>query len=272
MHGLERFSLAGKHALVTGASRGIGRAIARALAGAGAEVALTARSRTELETAAKEIEAAHGRAIAVECDVTDGEAIRRCAERVVAEFGTIDILVNNAGGPVFNTPFLDLREEGWHKVIDLNLTSVMRFSHVVGHYMRDQRSGSVINITSPSTFRPWPAITPYGAAKSAVLNLTQALAQEWAQYHVRVNALSPGWIRTDLNRAFTENETAAASTAADVPLGRWGEPEDVAGAAVWLASDAASYVTGAHIAIDGGLTVAVPEDWHALRVERTWRR
>ena len=272
MRGVERFSLAGKRALVTGASRGIGREIADAFAGAGAAVALAARSRDDLETAAKDIEAAGGRAIAVECDVTDADTIQHCVRAVAAEYGGIDVLVNNAGGPLFNAPFLDMRESGWHKVIELNLTSVMRVSQAVGTYMRDQRSGSVINITSPSTFRPWPAITAYGAAKAAVLNLTQALAQEWAPYGIRVNAISPGWIRTEINRVFTENETAAATTARDVPLGRWGEPEDIAGAALWLASDAASYVTGAHIAIDGGLSVAVPEDWQALRVDRTWQR
>jgi NAD(P)-dependent dehydrogenase (short-subunit alcohol dehydrogenase family) len=271
MQGTERFSLSGKRALVTGASRGIGREIADAFAAAGAAVALASRSIDELETAAKDIEGAGGRALAIECDVTDAEAIQRCVRTAATELGTIDILVNNAGGPVFNAPFLELREAGWHKVIDLNLTSVVRVTQAVGAYMRDQRSGSVINITSPSTFRPWPAITPYGAAKAAVLNLTQALAQEWAQYGIRVNAISPGWIRTEINRAFTDNEVAAAATARDVPLGRWGEPGDVAGAAIWLASDAASYVTGAHIAIDGGLSVAVPEDWRALRVDRTWQ-
>jgi NAD(P)-dependent dehydrogenase (short-subunit alcohol dehydrogenase family) len=271
LRGVERFSLGGKRALVTGASRGIGREIARAFAGAGASVALAARSLRDLENAAEEIEQEGGRALAIECDVTDADAIERCVRTTASELGGIDVLVNNAGGPVFNSPFLDMREAGWHKVLDLNLTSVVRFSQAVGAHMAAQRWGSVINITSPSTLRPWPAITPYGAAKAAVLNLTQALAQEWAEYGVRVNAISPGWIRTEINRAFTDNDEAAAATAADVPLGRWGEPDDISGAAVWLASDAASYVTGAHIAIDGGLTVAVPEDWRALRVARTWQ-
>ncbi len=153
-----------------------------------------------------------------------------------------------------------------YKIINLNLTSVMRLSQRVGRHMVARGTGSVINVTSPATLRPWPAITAYGAAKAAVLNLSQALAQEWAAAHVRVNAVSPGWIRTDINRAFTQNAAAEAATAVDVPLGRWGVPDDVCGALLWLASDASSYVTGAHITIDG----AVPEDWRALRIDRTW--
>jgi len=202
---LDRLRLDGKVALVTGASRGIGAAIARAMAEAGASLALATRER------------------------------------------------------------------GWHKVMELNLTSVVRFCQAVGEHMSARQSGSVINITSPAALRPWPAITAYGAAKAAVLNLTQALAQEWAHEQVRVNAISPGWIRTEINRVFTENDAARAATASEVPLGRWGEPDEVAAVALWLASDAASYVTGAHITVDGGLSVAVPEDWRALRTERTWK-
>jgi NAD(P)-dependent dehydrogenase (short-subunit alcohol dehydrogenase family) len=269
--GLDRFSLAGKRALVTGASRGIGRAIASALAEAGADVALTARSLPELEAAAEEIRAGGPRAVAIESDVLDPEACARAVETAVRELGGIDILVNNAGGPVFNALFLEMREAGWHKVIELNLTSVMRMSQLVGRHMHAEGGGSVVNITSPATFRPWPAIAAYSAAKAAVLNLTQVLAQEWAERGVRVNAISPGWIRTEINRVFLESDDASTTTAADIPLARWGDPDDVVGAVIWLASDAASYVTGAHIAVDGGLSVAVPEDWKALRVQRTWQ-
>jgi NAD(P)-dependent dehydrogenase (short-subunit alcohol dehydrogenase family) len=268
--GTDRFSLAGRVALVTGASRGIGEAIARCFAAAGADVALVARSETELDRVAGAIRDGGRRALAIPCDVTDSARVGTAVEEAIEQLGDVDVLVNNAGGPVFNSSFLDMRESGWHKVLDLNLTSVVRFSQHVGRHMTARGHGSVINITSPAVLRPWPAITAYSAAKAAVLNLSQALAQEWAAQHVRVNAVSPGWIRTEINRTFTENETAEAATANDVPLGRWGVPDDVCGAALWLASDASSYVTGAHIAIDGGLTVAVPEDWRALRVERTW--
>jgi len=268
--GIERFSLGGKVALVTGASRGIGEAIVRCFAAAGADVALVARSQSELERIAADIRSHGRRALVIPCDVTDADGVGAAVALGIEQLGCIDVLVNNAGGPIFNSAFLDMREAGWHKVLELNLTSVVRFSQHVGRHMTARGAGSVINITSPATLRPWPGITAYGAAKAAVLNLSQALAQEWAAEHVRVNAVSPGWIRTEINRTFTDNAKAEAATAADVPLGRWGVPDDVCGALLWLASDASSYVTGAHIAIDGGLTVAVPEDWRALRVERTW--
>jgi gluconate 5-dehydrogenase len=138
--------------------------------------------------------------------------------------------------------------------------------------MVDRGSGSIINNGSPGVARPWPGISAYSAAKAAVLNLTRVLAQEWGRSGVRVNMISPGWIRTDVNEAFSGNAAASAQITDDIPLGRWGEISDVVGAAVWLASDAASYVTGAHITIDGGLTSAVPEDWRSLRVERRWQQ
>jgi NAD(P)-dependent dehydrogenase (short-subunit alcohol dehydrogenase family) len=183
---------------------------------------------------------------------------------------SIDILVNNAGGPLFNAPFLDVRDEGWRRLMALNLDSVVEFCRLVGRHMTARGSGSIVNITSISTFRPWPAIAGYGAAKAAVLNLTQTLAQEWGRDGVRINAISPGWIRTRINQAFVDSEEASQATGESVPIGRWGEPADVAAAALWLASDAAAYVTGAHIPVDGGLSVAVPEDWRELRINRGW--
>jgi NAD(P)-dependent dehydrogenase (short-subunit alcohol dehydrogenase family) len=267
--GLEMFSLDGKAALVTGASRGMGAAIALACAEAGAELAIAARSFPELEATAARVEAAGGRALPIRCDVTSSEDIARCANEALAGLGRIDVLVNNAGGPMFNAPFLATREEGLEKVINLNLTSVLRFCRRVGAHMVERGCGSIINIGSVATFRPWPALTAYGVAKAGVISLTQALAQEWGRDGVRVNAVSPGWIDTEINRAFTES-SAVATIADDVPMGRWGETDDVAGVAVWLASDASSYVTGANIPVDGGLSVAVPEDWRSLRVERLW--
>lgn len=268
--GPERFSLHGRVALVTGASRGIGAAVAIDLASAGASVGLVARSAEALEAVAQQVRSYGARAVVAICDVTDDMAVHQAVERTLDELGAVDVLVNNAGGPVFNAPFLDTRMSGWERVMDLNLTSVVRVTQAVGAHMVERGRGSVINITSPAVLRPWPAISAYSAAKAAVLNLTQVLAQEWAADGVRVNAVSPGWIRTEINRAFTDDADSAQATSDDIPLGRWGEPDDVCGSILWLASDASAYVTGTHLAVDGGLTAAVPEDWRALRVDRAW--
>jgi NAD(P)-dependent dehydrogenase (short-subunit alcohol dehydrogenase family) len=267
---VEMFSLAGKTALVTGASRGMGAAIALGLATAGADVAVTARSESDLRATAAAITDAGRRALAVAGDVTVAADVDAVVGQVIRDFGQIDILVNNAGGPLFNAAFLDMRPEGWSRLIDLNLTSVASCCRAVGAHMVERGSGTIINMGSPATLRPWPAIAAYSAAKAAVLNLTQVLAQEWARAGVRVNIISPGWIKTDVNEAFATNDRASAQICNDVPLGRWGRVDDILGAAIWLASDAAGYVTGAHIAIDGGLTAAVPEDWRSLRVRRDW--
>ena len=269
--GVEIFSLAGKTALVTGASRGMGAGLAVAMAEAGADVVVTARSAGDLDVVAAAVEAAGRAALAVPADVTVASDVDRVVAAAIAKFGRIDILVNNAGGPIFNAPFLDLRPDGWQRLIDLNLTSVATCCRAVGRHMVDRGSGSVINNGSPGVLRPWPAISAYSAAKAAVLNLTQVLAQEWGSSGVRVNMISPGWIRTDVNKAFTDNVSASTAISDDIPLGRWGDVADVVGAAIWLASDAASYVTGTHIPIDGGLTSAVPEDWRSLRVRRDWQ-
>jgi NAD(P)-dependent dehydrogenase (short-subunit alcohol dehydrogenase family) len=268
--GTDIFSLAGKTALVTGASRGIGAGLAVGLARAGADVAVTARSEAALVEVADSVADTSRRSLAIPADLTAAGDVDRLVAHAIAEFGHIDILVNNAGGPVFNAAFLETRPEGWARLIDLNLNSVAACCRTVGAHMVERGTGSVINMGSPATFRPWPAIGAYSAAKAAVLNLTQVLAQEWARSGVRVNIISPGWIRTDVNEAFNASPRASEQICDTVPLGRWGEIDDILGAVIWLASDAAAYVTGAHIAIDGGLTIAVPEDWQSLRVRRDW--
>jgi NAD(P)-dependent dehydrogenase (short-subunit alcohol dehydrogenase family) len=269
--GVAMFSLAGKAAVVTGASRGMGAGIALAMAEAEADVVVTARSQERLEVVAAAVEAAGRRGLAVVADVTQPDDVDRLVESALSAFGQIDVLVNNAGGPVFNAPFLATRPAGWDRLIALNLTSVATCCRAFGRHMVERRRGSIINIGSPGVLRPWPGISAYSAAKAAVLNLTQVLAQEWGRSGVRVNMISPGWIRTDVNAAFTSSPEAEAEIADDVPLNRWGEIKDITGAVVWLASDASAYVTGAHIPIDGGLTSAVPEDWQSLRIERRWQ-
>ena len=257
--GADLFSLAGRRALVTGASRGIGRAIALAYARAGADLAVLARSVEHLQTLADKIRA-HGReAIVVTCDVAEAEDVSSAVERVLQEFGHLDVLVNNAGGPVFNAPFLEIRPEGFLRVLELNLMSVVRFCQAVGSQMVERRKGSIINIDSIGATHPAPLVSPYCASKAAVVNLTQALAQEWAGAAVRVNCLSPGLIDTDINRSLVEHPEVGRTMASVVPLGRWGHPGDLVGAAIWLASDASAYVTGAVIPVNGGIGVVAPQ-------------
>jgi NAD(P)-dependent dehydrogenase (short-subunit alcohol dehydrogenase family) len=251
--------LTDRTALVTGASRGIGREIALAYADAGADVAVLSRSRTELEELADEIQGRGRAALALPCDVTDPDQIASAVGEALEGLGKIDILVNNAGGPLFNAPFLEIRPEGWRRALDLNLLSVVGFCRAVGAHMVERASGSIINIDSIGAAHPGPFVSPYCAAKAAVVNLTWVLAQEWGSAGVRVNAVSPGWVRTEINQAIFSQPELAESIARRVPLGRWGEPGDVAGVAVWLASDASSYVTGAHIPIDGGVGVVAPQ-------------
>src|SRR5947209_6873132 len=163
------FSLAGKAALVTGASRGMGAGLAVALAEAGADVVVTARSKASLDEVAAAVISSGRRALAVPGDVTAAPDVERVVAEAIARFGQIDILINNAGGPLFNAPFLDMRPEGWNRLIELNLTSVATCCRVVGAHMVNRGSGTVINIGSPATFRPWPGISAYSAAKAAVL-------------------------------------------------------------------------------------------------------
>jgi NAD(P)-dependent dehydrogenase (short-subunit alcohol dehydrogenase family) len=179
--------------------------------------------------------------------------------RVLEELGQIDVLVNNAGGPLFNAPFLSIREDGWRRAIDLNLLSVVHLCQAVGAHMVERGSGSVINVDSIGAVHPGPFVAPYCASKAAVVNLTWVLAQEWGPAGVRVNAVSPGWVRTEINRNVYERSELAETIADRIPLRRWGDPEDLIGVALWLASEASEYVTGAHIPIDGGVGVVAPQ-------------
>lgn len=261
--GAESFLLKGKQVLVTGASRGIGAAIAISCGRAGADVALLARSPDALDEVAGCVREAGRRALPIACDVRDSDQVAAAVQQVITELGAVDVLVNNAGGPVFQAPFLDVREAGWDKVIDLNLNSVMRLSQQCGRHMVERGAGSIINIASVHPGRVWPAIVPYTTAKAAVVHLSQALAVAWGDAGVRVNAVCPGWFRTTINDAYLQDRDAASQAIDAVPLGRWGEPEELADVVVWLASDAARYVTGAVIPVDGGLAVGLSRTWQA---------
>lgn len=248
------FSLEGKVALVTGASRGIGKAIAIALAEFGADVAVAARTVEALEQTAKEVQALGRRSLVVPCDVTDSGQTERMVEQILGELGGLEVVVNNAGGSRFMAPLLGVREDGWDKSINVNLKSVYLVCKAAGPHLLRQEKGSVINISSVAGVQASPTLSFYSAAKWGVIGVTRTLAKEWGGTGVRVNAISPGAVDTDIWGNLTEDPNFVRTLIAPIPMGRWAQPEEIAGACVFLASDAASFVTGANIVIDGGAT------------------
>jgi NAD(P)-dependent dehydrogenase (short-subunit alcohol dehydrogenase family) len=203
------FSLAGKKALVTGASRGIGEVIAVAFARAGADVALTARTEAGLAETARQIRGLGRQAVEIPADLSNREAAVDSVRVALEELGQLDIVVNNAGGSSFVTPFLDLRQSGWDKVLRLNLDATMWICQAAGAHMTARGMGSVINVASVAGLAGAPFLAPYGAAKAAVVALTKTLAVEWGRSGVRVNALCPGWTATDLNRVMWDAPAGA---------------------------------------------------------------
>jgi NAD(P)-dependent dehydrogenase (short-subunit alcohol dehydrogenase family) len=251
------FDLTGKTAMITGASRGIGQVIAAAMADAGADLALVARGAEGLEHTARLVEERGRKAFVIQADVTAQEAVEGAVSAAIQRLGHVDILVNNAGGSNFVVPFTDLRLRGWDKIMTLNLSSAVYACHAIGKHMLERQSGTIINVASVAGVMSAPWLAPYGAAKAGLISLTKSLAVEWAQGGVRVNALCPGWTATDLNRNLWEDPVAGPGTVATVPMQRWARPEEMAGPAVFLASDASSYLTGQTIVVDGGQTAAV---------------
>jgi NAD(P)-dependent dehydrogenase (short-subunit alcohol dehydrogenase family) len=246
------FDLTGRKALVTGASRGIGQAIAVALAEHGADIALNSRNAEALEKVAAQVEQHGRRAVVAPADVTDRAAVDGMVEAAAAGLGGLDILVNNAGGTAFMVPFTELRFAGWEKVMRLNVDSTVHVLQATAPHLLRAGRASVINVASVAGLGATPTLSPYGASKSAVISLTRSLAVEWATTGVRVNALCPGWTATELNRSLWENEQASAGLVATIPMGRWGRAEEMAGPAVFLASDASSFMTGQVLVVDGG--------------------
>lgn len=247
--------LEGKTALVTGASRGIGRSIALAYAAAGADVAVLARNAALLEEVAAEIGMLGRQAVVLVADVTDPDAVATAVGRAIGDLGHLDIVVNNAGGNSFTSPFVGMRHSGWAKIMALNLDSTVHVCQAVGAHLVEQGSGSVINVASVAGLGAMPFMSHYGAAKAAVLSLTRSLAVEWAHAGVRVNALVPGWVATDLTDFARTNEEVGQALISRVPMQRWATPDEMSGPAVFLASDASSFMTGQALVIDGGLTI-----------------
>ena len=252
---MANFDLAGRVALVTGASAGLGRHFAGVLARAGAAVALAARRRELLDDAVHEIAARGGRAAAVPCDVTDGASVRAAVGAAEAALGPLDILVNNAGIAI-TKPVLQHSEAEWDRVVDTNLKGAWLLSRELAErWVTAKRGGRIVNIASLLALRPDRHVPSYCAAKAGLVHLTHTLAMELARKGITVNAIAPGYFETDMNRAFMHSEAGRAMTAR-IPMARSGEAEDLDGALLLLASDAGAYITGAVIPVDGGHAVA----------------
>jgi 2-deoxy-D-gluconate 3-dehydrogenase len=247
---LDKFSLKGKVALVTGSSRGLGAAIAVALAEAGASVAV--HGSTQPPAATQELVAKTGvDCIALAGDVGDASICARLVDETVGHFGSIDILVNNAG-IIRRSPAVEYSEEDWQAVIDVNLSSVFRLTQHAGRHMLAKGYGKIINIASLLSFQGGILVPSYAAAKGGVGQLTKAFANEWASKGVNVNAIAPGYYATDNTEALRNNPERSRQILERIPAGRWGQPDDLAGAAVFLASAASDYVHGHILVVDGG--------------------
>jgi NAD(P)-dependent dehydrogenase (short-subunit alcohol dehydrogenase family) len=248
--------LDGKVALVTGGSKGIGRAIALRFAGAGADIALAARGQQELEGTAEEVENLGRRALSVPTDVSDLKQVTALVEKTAKDLGTIDILVNNAGAAPFRAPVERIQEEGFEKYFKVSFISAFYCTKAAAPILLNGGDGSVINIASVAGFTASPGLAYYASAKAALISFTRTVAHEWAQLGVRVNAVAPGWIETDMNEALREDQGWYEGVRQTIPMGRWGRAEEVAEVALFLASDAASYITGSVIVVDGGQTIS----------------
>ncbi|MEO8075650.1 MAG: SDR family NAD(P)-dependent oxidoreductase [Acidobacteriota bacterium] len=249
---LDRFRLDGKVALVTGGARGLGLTMATALAEAGADIALSGRSHESCQAAAEGIAASTGRKVrAFAADVTKLEDVERLASEAERELGQIDILVNNAGINI-RGPVQDLTEADWDAVIDTNLKGPFLCARAIGPRMVARGWGRVINLGSVLGVIALPGRAPYASSKAGIINLTRVLALEWAGTGVTANALCPGAFGTEMNKPLMDDPVKYAQFVAQIPMGRWGEVEELTGAVVFLASEASSYVTGTTLFVDGG--------------------
>lgn len=248
---LDKFGLDGKVALVTGAASGLGASMARALAEAGADVAVHCRTAGQAGVVVDGITEGGRRAVEVSGEMAEKTVSARLVERVIDAFGQIDILINNAG-TIRRTPAVDYSEEDWAAVIEVNLSSVFRLSQAAGRHMIAQGSGKIVNIASLLSFQGGVTVPAYTASKSAVAGLTKALSNEWAKFNINVNAIAPGYFATNNTAALQADETRNRQILERIPAGRWGDPDDLQGSAVFLSSAASDYMNGHVLVVDGG--------------------
>ncbi len=246
------FDLSGKIAIVTGGSRGIGREIALGMANYGADVVVASRKQEDLDVVADEIRKLGRKSAAIATHMRNREDIEKLVEATLEQFGKIDILVNNAGTNPYFGPFLQMEERTWDQIMTVNLKGYYLLAQAVSKGMIERKTGNIINVASTGGRRASPGLGAYSISKAGVIMLTQVLAQELGPHGIRVNAIAPGVIQTRFAEALWSNEAILNRTLSQSPLGRIGQPEEIAGVCVWLASDASSFVTGQTIVLDGG--------------------
>jgi gluconate 5-dehydrogenase len=250
------FDLTGKRALITGSSQGIGFALARGLAGAGAEIVLNGRTVERLEAAAERLRGEGASVRTLAFDATDHAAVRAAVDGFEAETGAIDILVNNAGMQ-HRTPLEDFDPEIFERLMRTNVSTVFNVGQAVARHMIGRGAGKIVNICSVQTALARPGIAPYTASKGAVANLTKGMAADWAKHGIQVNGLAPGYFKTELTSALVADEAFTAWLSQRTPAGRWGDVEELVGACVFLAAPASSFVNGHILFVDGGMSACV---------------
>jgi len=247
------FTLTGKVGLVTGASRGLGQYFARALARAGADLIITSRDAATLESFQSEIVAVGQRALPLPLDVCDYDSIQATVQAAIAHYGKIDVLVNNAGCNI-RKPALEVTWEDWNTILDTNLRGAFFVSQAVARHMVPRKYGRIINIGSVTCVAGYAGLGPYGASRGGIKQLTMSLADDWGIHGITVNCLAPGWFKTAQNAVMYENQEWVDYLCDRIPLKRPGQPQDLDGAIVFLASDASAYITGQTILVDGGIS------------------
>ncbi|TYC68931.1 SDR family oxidoreductase [Stappia sp. BW2] len=253
---LALFDLSGKRALITGSSQGIGLALARGLAGAGADIVLNGRDPEKLKSAADGLRAEGMTVAELVFDVTDHEAVRSAVDSFETSTGGIDILVNNAGMQ-HRTPLEDFPADAFERLMQTNIASVFHVGQAVARHMIKRGAGKIVNICSVQTALARPGIAPYTATKGAVANLTKGMATDWAKYGLQCNGLAPGYFDTPLNAALVSDPDFSAWLEKRTPAGRWGKVEELVGTCIFLSSDASSFVNGTTIFVDGGISACL---------------